>query len=614
MSLEELGDFLAMARQECRLTLARYLFDPKEVARRIRAEVRTSRGLAEPFDDEVSSQESERRLRELPGFERAVARELLDGSAIHWVADATGSLLNGLVEYPLETVALAIKPPGSDVEFEIKRAGRRGAQPLSVVHEREGNRVPPSHRLDGGSMSKSLRSEASASAMLNAVFRLAHRTRAPVSQAVALRGIHEVPCAGGASQILNYFTEETVFGDGFGAMRAAMKRATDSFAREFEEESLKLPGPLGKTLAFLAQVGPSQALLVGSSAFRLETLHRYLSNEGPERYFTRGLGVAYTPADARRFAESLLDEVLGVWMPTDAPYRGHDVFLDDVLSLPENRRRADEVFLSLCDQIGRFWGTTYGMKWYSHGESFVGRNVGLRAEWESGRWQVRVIFMDHDGFTTETDNFSPGGAIRGCRRDANQIFGRPVGSCTGELDFLAGIYRINAPMRERGRAAIRRASSAAFRRTREVLASPAPPWSLFRPSYLRSILAWDEAAAVYLQARRNGQDREPSLGIAAEHFNRLGYAETLTTPWVEAIRQYADFLERFPDVIGVAEPSPPAVLGGRRPRSPLGPDVDSDEVSSAVAGKSLSAVEHVSIVDEQGLSRPEADLDHGPAL
>ena len=85
---------------------------------------------------------------------------LCQGPKIYWVSDATSSRINSLVEYPLTTVVLVIKPPGSELEFELKRAGRKGDNPFTVVFRRPGYRVAPSHRLDGGSMQWLLRYEA----------------------------------------------------------------------------------------------------------------------------------------------------------------------------------------------------------------------------------------------------------------------------------------------------------------------------------------------------------------------------------------------------------------------------------------------------------------------
>ena len=75
------------------------------------------------------------------------------------MSEKTSSRLNSLVEYPLYTVVLVIKPPGSEIEFEIKRAGLRGENSLDIVCLATVTRVPPSHRLSGGSMQWLLRYE-----------------------------------------------------------------------------------------------------------------------------------------------------------------------------------------------------------------------------------------------------------------------------------------------------------------------------------------------------------------------------------------------------------------------------------------------------------------------
>ncbi len=192
---DALLDFLELARQECKLTLARYFFRPDEVVERILDQVRTSGGMAEPFDSDLIGAEAEHLLGILPAYERAIVSQLASSSRVFWVDDATDSRLDSLVEYPVGTVVLVVKPPGSCLEFEIKRAGRRGPNPLSIVHRRGDDLVPATHRLDGGSMAGSLRSESSGAALMARLFRLIHGEEAPISRTLALQSIYEVPCA-----------------------------------------------------------------------------------------------------------------------------------------------------------------------------------------------------------------------------------------------------------------------------------------------------------------------------------------------------------------------------------------------------------------------------------
>ncbi len=244
---DSLLDFIEIARQECKLTLARYFFSPDEVVGRILDQVRTSRGLPEPLDTDLIREESEQLLDRLPAYERAIVSGLSAVSRVFWVNDETDSRLNSLVEYPVGTVVLVVKPPGSCLEFEIKRTGRRGPNPLSVVHVRGNDLVPPTHRLDGGSMAGSLRSEASSAALIARLYRLIHGQDAPISRTIAFCSIREVPCAGGRAQILDYFTDPDTFGEGFAGMRRAMRGTIESFGREWEAEPLDLPGDLGTT-------------------------------------------------------------------------------------------------------------------------------------------------------------------------------------------------------------------------------------------------------------------------------------------------------------------------------------------------------------------------------
>ncbi len=156
-------DFISLSRYECKISVARYLFTPEEVVERIIGQLRTSKGVPDLDRAQPShiSDDVAHTLELLPRYEAEILRRLSSAPIIYWVAEATSSEINSLVEYPLTTVVLVVKPPGSALEFEIKRAGRRRGPALGVVYERNGSIVPPPHRLDGGSMLSFLRHEAS---------------------------------------------------------------------------------------------------------------------------------------------------------------------------------------------------------------------------------------------------------------------------------------------------------------------------------------------------------------------------------------------------------------------------------------------------------------------
>ena len=158
--------------------------------------------------------------------------------------------------------------------------GRRGGRPLSVVHQRNGYLVSPTHRIDGGSMGSSLRTEAGSAAMVARLFRLIHGDEAPISRSLSFCSIHQVPTNDGPAQVLDYFTDPEVFGGEYAAMREAMRRSIRSFGEEWEAAPLELPGDLGTTVTFLNQTAPAQAILGGTSSFRLDLLANYLSGIG----------------------------------------------------------------------------------------------------------------------------------------------------------------------------------------------------------------------------------------------------------------------------------------------------------------------------------------------
>src|SRR5262249_3966966 len=222
-----LRDFIEISRRDCRLSLARYVFPPKEVVDRILSQVRISRGPIDIDPDRPAfAREQIQRVRDrMPEYEAEILDGLSKFGSIYWVDDSTPSELNSLVEYPLTTVVLVVKPPGSDIEFEIKRVGRRGPNPLSAVFYRGDHEVPMPHQLDGGSMQWLLRHEATMSARLASIYQIVQGSDAPVSTFMQRSAIYGVPTPRGEDYIAAYFTNPEYFRGSFKRMRGAMKLA-----------------------------------------------------------------------------------------------------------------------------------------------------------------------------------------------------------------------------------------------------------------------------------------------------------------------------------------------------------------------------------------------------
>jgi len=204
-----------------------------------------------------------------------------------------------------------------------------------------------------------------------------------------------------------------------------------------------------------------QAIITGTSTFRLDKLALYLSDRGPQRYF----GSEYSEDDARRFADALLQELLGHYTPPDAAYETQEQYVAAALSA--NRSRADAIYLSHLNEIGIMWGTLVAVRAYTRGESFVARNVGLRSVWDGGHWRVKIIFMDHDSLIipsfSEKDFYVPE-ALRWMMLDETYIWGR--GSVLGTVGHLREIYRITDELHEQTIALARSALKKLTRRRR----------------------------------------------------------------------------------------------------------------------------------------------------
>lgn len=547
-----LQEFIALSRRECRLALARYVFTPDEVFERIIKQVRLSKGLVDLNPSQHASVEAEDKhtMARMPDYEARILERLRATHHVYWVSDQTSSELNSLVEYPLTTVVLVVKPPGSHLEFEIKRAGRRGGCPLKVVHRRDGKMVPPSHRLDGGSTQWLLRFESQSVSRLSGIYRLVHGTEAPFSTFHSRTSIYNIPVDEREENVLDYFTESRIFGHGFREMRAAMSASVDSFNDEHQSSPMNIPGDLGLTMQFLGHVSPTQAIISGTSSFRLDRLAAYLSDDGAETYFAEGLQVKYSSHDARRLADEVLDEVLSVYRPPAVRYRSHRQYVEAAFNVDENRERADHNFEAAMQQIGKFWGTLLAVRASTNGESFVPRNVGLRSVWANGQWRLKVIFMDHDNLNlagTSVKNFQSLGAHSSTALDELYIWGiyDGVRHVVGAVDCLEVIYRTGQATFQRGRDSFRKAMAEAYAKAHRELASNAKLGQFFHPLFVERIRDWDTIVSGYLKIKDDPSRLAAWKDETTEKFMQSGYDRNVIVEHLIAAERYVLFLERY---------------------------------------------------------------------
>lgn len=551
-SQSAMQDFINLSKCDCKISVARYLFRPEEVVEQIVKQLRTTSGVPDLDHTQPPhvASEVEHRLALLPDYEAAILRGLCKAPIIYWVSETTSSEINSLVEYPLTTVVLVVKPPGSALEFEIKRAGRRRGPALNVVFWRDGYGVPHQHRLDGGSMLTFLRRESKAASRLATVYRQVHATEAPISMIVSRSSIFGIPRKGAEENILEYFTNPRLFGDGFREMRGALKESVEAFNDYDKSTQINIPGELGLTMQFLNHSTPGQAILSGTSSFRLDKVAAYLSERGPEVYFKEGLQVEYSRRDARWMADEILEEVLGVYSPPAVPYRSHRQYVAAAFSVEANRARADHAFLDSIQQIGTLWGTLLAVRGYSWGESFVARNVGLKSFWSDGQWKVKLIFMDHDCLTV-TDkwdrDFESLNAFNGIATDARYIGGDliPSGLRLTAIHFLNQIYHVREDVSEEGKTLLYKSISKAYRGTHDAMLTDAKVRNLFHKVFVERIRDWDTIVSTYFKIKRlsNGSGVDTWKKYVREYLKERGYRRGLIETHLETVETFDFFLE-----------------------------------------------------------------------
>jgi len=546
-----LRDYLLAAGSECRLTFARHLWTIDEVIARIESSVRRSTGTSDINHHGRFRDEAARTTETLPALERAILEHLAKDSVIRWAALSTPETINALVEQPVGTVVLTVKPPGSCHEIEIKRAGLVRDLPLAVVWARNNYIVPSSHHLDGGAMHQLLAYEAESSAFLSYVFRTIHGFNASMSRTLHLATAYSIITPNGEADLLRYFTDPAVFGEKYEVMRWNMYqvvRTLTGYDKETFEEPLN---DLALTGNFIGRVKPAQAIQHGTTSFRLDRLEKYLSPSGADRYFRQGLGVGHDADDDRRFADQILDEILGEYEPPRVAWRSYAQYVEAAFRVPANRRRAVMSYLSVLEQLGRFWGTLLGIRGHTQGESFVERNAGLRSVWRDGQWQVEIVFMDHDSLSfasVGTPMYRPRDSVANAAKDGKHVLGGVYGKSfrvRGELWFLRRIYRVGSMLERRGVTAFRKAMKTAYDRTQDAIRNNPEVTRLFHKSFVENLRDWDELVAAYLKTPKTRSARNAWRANSHAHLVSRGYDGDIAEEYVKTVTIQARFLRRI---------------------------------------------------------------------
>lgn len=516
----DLRFFLRHTRRECRLYFARYAFSPEEVVAVIRARTRSTptRHDFPPLIHPCNVDEAKLAMESLPPYEREIVQRLIDANVIYWVDDATPSSLNALVEYPAGTIVLVIKPPGSDIEIEIKRAGLRGPRALEVRYrDANGEVVPVHHHLWGGSRGDYLRFETANSSLLARIHRLALGDEAPIPRIVTLASVDSIPDAEESmTSLLNHFSKLD--------RRADLMAALEKLDRD--DLVTPLDFPAGR---FLEATMPTQAIVVGTTSFRLERLRAYLND-----------GVSFDGE-----TDELLDEIIDDYAPPPGQHADYVA-----AAFAHNREAADRSYLSILTQIGRFWGAVLGMRGGSGGESFVIRNAGLRKVWSEGRWQVRFISMDHDSMALAGRIhrfYNPAKNVNAFILDQAHILGGPTGKRfhPGELGALKTIYRVSPDVASAGLSAFRNALRETYARTLHAMSTDPRIAELFHPEYIKTLREWDRTVIDFFRNGRDAESKARWQRRTKARLRRHGIPAAIIEQYLKAILTYADVLPWF---------------------------------------------------------------------
>jgi hypothetical protein len=283
---------------------------------------------------------------------------------------------------------------------------------------------------------------------------------------------------------------------------------------------------------------------------RLDKIGAGLRSAGPESYFNKAHGRAPMPGEAYRFADTILMEILGTYRPP-APADSYAAYVAAAFADPENRSAADRSFRAAVVSMGRLWGTLLGLRGFTEGESFVPRNVGLRAVWAGGAWRVQIVFMDHELTNIvgkRTRHFHPRMALSGMHKDWVHILGGELGGrlWPGTLAVLASIYRVDRALAAEGRSLVIEEMRRAYRTVLGRMRDDSNVRSHFRRSFVDPLPAWDAVVAIYRASSVGARQRSQWKGRMRRVMSAYGLEESLIRQYRRAIRRHGRMLRRCP--------------------------------------------------------------------
>ena len=258
----------------------------------------------------------------------------------------------------------------------------------------------------------------------------------------------------------------------------------------------------------------------------------------------------YTDNQARRFADDLLEEILGVFVPPSDCSGAYVEYVERAMALPANRSQADSIYLSLLREIGLLWGTLLATCGCSHGESFVVRNVGLKSQWQSGRWKVQIIFMDHDLLWVpgeSKNDFDPKISLEGMRFDDGYLWENKSAQhqARGVIGTLDRIYRIEPTLQSVGTVVFENALAKAYRKTRRQMVTSLASNKTFCPEVLANIADWESIVWTRLEARKWGLDPTAWSSQATTFLRERSYAPEAIEKWISVVEDHLELLGRY---------------------------------------------------------------------
>lgn len=565
----DLGDFIYRSKQDDKHALFRFAVNAEQLLQQIKKQTNqvpkdTDEGETAGIAEYGYLPSRSLILNSLPPLERALVERIIAGKDVLLISPETPSDFNYLVTHPytyfyahepdkpLETRVILIRTPGTSIEMQIKGSGIHGKNPFDIGYLIKYNKNLPvvvrTHVLGGGADFRSILGEYETGLRFAKIYYQTYGKLPDMVLPIDIWGFKSVRIGAKEVNFMEYFSNPKYWGKkNFKKLKQRVREVASVWLDGYKSSwsFKKVLRELLKEFCF------GQLLYVRTTAFRLKTLAKYLFETGPDVYFREIGKSSYTEDDARRMADTLIEEILGEYVPPDIAFTTCPLYKKAAINDFRNKKRAGEIYKDLMKQMGQYWGAILGIGGTTDGYGFYDTNIGIKRVWENSEWKVKLVFHDLDSYYIPDERinvFRPTAFMRCFQKDARAIESPTEATMKSLIDprtQIANLYEVDENTRREGLAIFEREVRMAFQKTFATIKDDTSLSDIVKAGYVETFEAWVKAVQSFLEMKNmDALSKKEWEKKTMRDLRKIGLKGRVRREYINSIIKNADFLRK----------------------------------------------------------------------